>query len=475
MSETDFLQILPAAFLALWAVLILLVDLWLPLEKKGWTVLLAAIGLAVSLGLSLSQKVTGLTAFGGMITVDRMAIFFNSFFTLAGLLSMALAVDYLRRMKINHSEYYPLLLISISGMMLMTSASHLLIVFLALEMFSIPLYILCGFNLQNGSSAEAALKYFLLGAFSSGFLLFGIALTFGATGSMQFTEIAASISAGDAQPVYLMLGGAFLLIGLAFKVAVVPFHMWVPDVYQGAPTPVVAFMAVCTKAAGFAVLIRLFSTVYPADALQFTTLFWVLAAVTMITGNVLALLQKNIKRMLAYSSIAHAGYMFMVLAVFSQTDLLKDGIQSILLYLMVYAITSFGTWAVVVQVEKDQQQGLELNDYAGLWKTAPWMALSMLAFMLSFTGLPFSLGLIGKLFLFRTALAGGFTILAVIGLLASLVSAFYYLRLVMIMFMQPGEPKLSGELWTQWITLAAMILVVGLSFFPGLLIGLIGY
>jgi NADH-quinone oxidoreductase subunit N len=474
MSETDFLQILPAAFLALWAVLILLIDLWIPQPRKGITGLLAAVGLAVSLGLSLVQPQSSQPAFQGMITVDRLAVFFNAFFPVAGLLSVALAREYLSRMKINHSEFYPLLLISVSGMMLMTSASHLLMVFLALEMFSLPLYILSGFNIKNSRSAEAALKYFLLGAFSSGFLLFGIAMTFGATGSMQFSDINAVVLSGSAQSLYLLIGAALLLIGLAFKVAVVPFHMWVPDVYQGAPTPVVAFMAVSTKAAGFAVLIRLFSTVFPADALDFTALFWVLSALTMITGNVLALLQKNIKRMLAYASIAHAGYMFMVLAVLSQTSLLQDGIQSILIYLLVYAITSFGTWAVVIQLEKFGEEGLLMRDYAGLWKTAPLMALAMLTFMLSFTGLPFSIGLIGKLFLFRTTLAGGFTVLALIGISASLVSAFYYMRLVVTMFMQSGDPRLTSDTWLKGVAIIAMVLVVGLSLYPNFLIGLIG-
>jgi NADH-quinone oxidoreductase subunit N len=472
MRETDIIQILPAAFLALWAVLLVLIDLWIPEQKKGWSILLAAIGLAVSLGISLAQKTQVDPAFGGMMHLDKTAIFFNIFFTAAGLVSIGLALDYLKRMGIAHSEYYPLLLISVSGMMMMTASSHLLMVFLSLEMFSIPLYVLSGFNIKKGTSAEAALKYFLMGAFSSGFLLFGIALTFGATGTMQFDEIAASIQAGNAHTLYLLLGAALMMIGLAFKVAVVPFHMWVPDVYQGAPTPVVAFMAVCTKAAGFGVLIRLFGSVYPLDALQFSGIFWVISALTMITGNVLAMLQKNIKRMLAYSSIAHAGYMFMVLTVFQQADLIQDAIVAILVYLVVYAISSFGTWAVVCMREEQDDQGLELADYAGLWKSAPVMAIAMLCFMLSFTGLPFTIGLLGKLFLFRTAIAGGFTVLAVIGLLTSLVSAFYYLRLVMLMFMQPGQPRLSREFWPSLITVVAALLVVGMSIFPSILLEL---
>jgi NADH-quinone oxidoreductase subunit N len=472
MSETDFLQILPAAFLALWAVFIVLVDLWIPQQKKSWTVLLSAVGMAISLGMSLVQKAQPASAFQGMVTIDRMTVFFNIFFNIAGLLCIALAYDYLKRMEIDHSEFYPLLMISMSGMMLITAASHLLVVFLALEMLSIPLYILSGFNIHKGSSAEAALKYFLLGAFASGFLLFGIALTFGATGSMQFDEIAAVIHAGNAQELYLLLGGALMMIGMAFKIAVVPFHMWVPDVYQGAPTPVVAFMAAATKAAGFAVLIRLFSTVFPADVLQFTPIFWALSAITMLVGNGLAMLQKNIKRMLAYSSIAHAGYMLMVFTVFNQAELIQDGITAVLVYLIVYGITSFGTWAIVIQLEKKNDEGLALSDYAGLGKSAPLMAVAMLCFMLSFTGLPLSIGLLGKLFLFRTAIAGGYFVLAGIGLLTSLISAFYYLRLVMIMFMQPGEAKLATDIWPKLITIVAALLVVGLALFPSLLINL---
>ncbi|MBI9048696.1 MAG: NADH-quinone oxidoreductase subunit N [Anaerolineaceae bacterium] len=474
MSMIDLLQILPAAFLALWAVVIVLVDLWIPEKRKSITVLLAAVGLAISLGVSISQRVQVEPAFQGMVMADQLAVFFNAFFAAAGLLSVGLAFDYLKRTENNHTEFYPLLLISVSGMMLMASASHLLMVFLALEMFSIPLYVLSAFNIRKSSSAEAGLKYFLLGAFASGFLLFGIALTFGATGTMQFTEIANIIKTGAANDVYLLLGGALMMIGLAFKIAVVPFHMWVPDVYEGAPTPTVAFMAVGTKAAGFVVLIRLFSSVFPLDILQFSTVFWVLSALTMVVGNVLALLQKNIKRMLAYSSIAHAGYMLMVLTVFSQPNLIQDGISSIVVYLMVYGIASFGTWSVVAQLERKNDEGLMLEDYAGLWKTAPAMALAMLFFMLSFTGMPLTIGLVGKLFLFRTAIAGGFGVLAVIGALASLVSAFYYMRVVMIMFMQPGEPKLSVDIWPKLIALVAALLIGGLSIFPQYLINLSG-
>ena len=475
MRLIDLLQILPAAFLVVWAVVLILLDLWIPKDKKGITVLLTVVGLAIAIGASLSQHSYVEPAFQGMVMADQMAVFFNAFFAVCGLLTVGIAYDYLKRTDNDQTEFYPLLLISISGMMLMTSASHLLMVFLALEMFSIPLYILSGFNIRKSSAAEAALKYFLLGAFASGFLLFGIALTFGATGSMQFAEITAMIKTGAAHDVYLLLGGALMMIGLAFKVAAVPFHMWVPDVYQGAPTPTVAFMAVGTKAAGFVVLMRFFGQVFPMDALHFGTVFWVISALTMIVGNVLALFQKNIKRMLAYSSIAHAGYMMMVLTVFSQTDLLQDGISAIVVYLIVYGVASFGTWSVVAQLEKEDNAGLLISDYAGLMKTAPLMALAMMMFMLSFTGMPLTIGLIGKLYLFRTAIAGGFAPLAIIGVLASLVSAFYYLRVVMTMFMEPGEPQIATDVWPKLIAVVSALLVVGLSIFPQVLMQITGF
>jgi NADH-quinone oxidoreductase subunit N len=471
----DLYQILPAAFLTLWAVALVLLDLWIPKDKKSVTALLSAVGLAIAIGASLSQHSYVEPAFQGMVMADQMAVFFNAFFAVCGLLTVGIAYDYLKRTENYQSEFYPLLLISISGMMLMTSASHLLMVFLALEMFSIPLYILSGFNIRKSTSAEAALKYFLLGAFASGFLLFGIALTFGATGTMQFSEITAIIKTGAANDVYLLLGGALMMIGLAFKVAAVPFHMWVPDVYQGAPTPTVAFMAVGTKAAGFVVLMRFFGQVFLMDVLQFGIVFWVISALTMIVGNVLALLQKNIKRMLAYSSIAHAGYMMMVLTVFSQTDLLQDGISAIVVYLIVYGIAGFGTWSVVAQLEKKDGEGLLISDYAGLKKSAPLMALSMLVFMLSFTGMPLTIGLIGKLYLFRTAIAGGFAPLAIIGVLTSLISAFYYLRVVMTMFMDPGEPQIAADVWTKMIAVVSALLVVGLSIFPHFLMQMTGF
>ncbi len=467
MTALDFNAILPLIVLVSWATVLTLVDLFIPQERKNWTTLLAALGLLITLVLLIVRSRQQFVAFNGMLVVDGFADFLSILFVGSGLVSIALSYDYLKRLDIDRSEYYILLMFSISGMMLMAMTADLIVVFLALELLSIPLYVLAGFARPRLDSEEAALKYFLLGAFAGGFVVYGVALVFGATGTTSLEQVVAAVKLGTANLTLLSVGAALILIGLGFKVAAVPFHMWTPDVYQGSPSAVSAFMAVGAKAGGFAALLRIFVTAFPALGVDLTPILWALAALTMILGNVVAIAQSNIKRLLAYSSIAHAGYILMAIVPFSNRSIAPDAVASALFYLLAYALTSFGAWAVVIALESADNLGLSLDDYAGLGRKHPLLAAAMAVFMLSFTGVPPTLGFVGKFYLFRTALEGGFIGLAIIGVLTSLVSAYYYLRVVVIMYMRDGEPQIHSEPLLNLTAGATAVATVMLTIFAG--------
>jgi NADH-quinone oxidoreductase subunit N len=470
MTQTDFSTILPVTVLTAWASLLLLADLFLPRERKGWTALLAALGLALTMGITLAQIGQEFApGFGGMIVRDGFSTFLNVLFLLTGLLGIAVSYGYNHRMGIERGEYYPLMLFSVVGMMLMAQATNLIVVFLALELLSFPLYIMAAFAYPKPESEEAGLKYFLLGAFSSGFVVYGIALTFGATGSTDLAQILASISTGAANLPLLTAGAGLILVGFGFKVAAVPFHMWTPDVYQGAPTSVTAFMAAGAKAAGFAALLRVFGMAFPSFAADLSPVLAILAALTMIFGNVVAVAQTDIKRMLAYSSIAQAGYILMAFAPFGDERIRAVAVAAALFYLVAYTLASFGSWGVVILLEKADDQGLQIADYAGLGRKYPLLGVAMTIFMLSLIGLPPTLGLIGKIYLFRAALEGGLVWLAIIGVLTSLISAFYYLRVVVNMFMREGDPQVEREWWLEFAIGATAVVTVVVSLFPALL------
>jgi NADH-quinone oxidoreductase subunit N len=470
MTQADLYSILPIIVLVGWALLLLVVDLWILKEGKGLTALLAALGLAVSLGLTLAQGGSSQLAFGGLVMLDGFAVYLNVIFLVSGLVAIALGYDYLKRMGLERGEYYVMMLFSISGMMMITQAYNLLVVFLALEVLSIPLYILAGFAHPRQESQEAALKYFLLGAFSSAFVLYGIALIFGATASIGLDGILAALQGGTANIPLFTAGAAMMLVGFGFKVAAVPFHEWAPDVYQGSPSPVSGFMSVAVKAAGFAVLLRIFLTAFPSLAATLTPALWVIAALTMIVGNVLAVVQSNIKRLLAYSSIAHAGYMLMAFVSYGSEKVSGQSVSAMIFYLIAYGLTTFGAWAVVVSLEQAESKGLELEDYAGLGQKYPWLGVAMMVFMLSLTGVPITLGFWGKFYLFKTAVDAGYAGLALVGLLTSLVSAYYYLRVVVLMFMRGGEPRVRRDGWLSLVALGAAAAVVALSVIPGRLL-----
>jgi NADH-quinone oxidoreductase subunit N len=465
MTLPDLLQnmdaILPMAVLIAWACVLVLVDLVIPKGRKGLTALLAAIGLLLSIVLSISHYGKATTGFDGMVIYDGFSFFLNILFLSSGLAGIALAYDYIKRVGIERGEYYTLILFSISGMMLMSVANDLIVVFLALELLSIPLYVLAGFARPKVDSEEASLKYFLIGAFSGSFVVFGVALVFGATGSTNLSAIVSAISSNAADLPLLTIGAALI-----------PFHMWTPDVYQGAPSAVTAFMSVGAKAGGFAALLRIFVTAFPSLSTNMTMILWVISALTMFLGNVVAIAQSNIKRLLAYSSIANAGYILMALVPYGNSAVSATTISAALFYLVAYALTSFGAWAVVIALEKAEGQGLALDDYAGLGRKYPLLAACMVVFMFSFTGIPPTLGFMGKFYLFRTVIEGGYLGLALIGVFTTLISAYYYLRVIVIMYMREGEPVARKEFWVQFTAAAAAVLVVLLSLVAGPLMNL---
>jgi NADH-quinone oxidoreductase subunit N len=396
-----------------------------------------------------------------MIAVDNYSTFLNAIFLITAFITVLISVNYLKKADIERGEYYYLMLFSISGMMLMGMANDLILVFLALELLSIPLYVLAGFALPRVDSEEAAMKYFLLGAFASGFLVFGIAFVYGATGTTSLPEIVNSASNGG----LLVLGGATLiLVGLSFKVAVVPFHMWTPDVYEGAPTAVTAFMSVGAKVAGFAAMIRIFLYALPSLGDDIVLILAAIAALTMILGNIIALVQQNVKRMLAYSSIAHAGFIMMGVAAGIESE---EGLSAALFYMFAYLFTNLGAFAVVIAVERQEGQGVMLEDYKGLAKRNPWLALALAYFMLSLTGIPPTGLFTAKFLIFGATIDAGLIGLAIIGVIATVVSGYYYLRVVFLSYMYEGE----GEVEVRPAVTAAVALTVAatviLGIFPG--------
>ncbi len=465
LQAQDFNTILPLTILAAWTCVLLLVDLFIPRDRKGITALLAAFGLAIALGYTLSQVGREQTGFNGMAVLDGFSTFVNALLLVSGLLGIALAYGYIHRMGLERGEYYTLLLFSVTGMMLMAQAADLIMVFIALELLSIPLYVLAAFNRTEASSEEAGIKYFLLGAFSTGFVVYGIALVYGATGATSLSGIVKAVSSSGPN-LLLSIGAALLLVGFGFKVAAVPFHMWTPDVYQGAPTAVTAFMSSGAKIAGFAALLRVFATAFPSLAVDLTPILWALAALTMIVGNLIAISQADIKRMLAYSSIAHAGYILMAFVPYGNPVVRDVSIAAGLFYLVSYVVTNFGAWGVVMALEKAEGKGLALDDYAGLGRKHPALAAAMTVFMLSLVGFPPTIGLVGKFYLFRAVIAGGFTGLAIIGVLTSLISAYYYLRVVVIMYMRDGEPSTTREPWLDVTTTVTALAAVIISLVP---------
>lgn len=425
--------LLPTLILVGAALLVLLLDLLPAGEGKGHLGAVALAGLVTALLATLLLWGGRGRAFRDMVVLDNYALFFHIVIAYAAAMIVLLSMDYLRRTEAESGEYYGLVLFATVGMLLLASAGDLIVVFLALELMSLSLYVLAGLFKRRRDAGEASLKYFLLGAFASAFLLYGIALLYGATGSTNFDRIAAAAAAHPREPL-LLLGLGLLLVGLGFKVAAVPFHMWAPDVYQGAPTSVTALIATGSKAAVFAVLIRLVVAGLRTTQPDWSLLLWVLAAVTMTVGNVIAIAQSNVKRLLAYSSVAHAGYMLVGLVAGGVA-----GASAVLYYLLAYTFTTVGAFGAVALCERAGEEAVEVRDYAGLGRRHPLLALALSLFLLSLVGIPPLAGFVGKFYVFGAAVQAGYVSLAVIAVLNAAVAAYYYLRVIVYMYMQEPE------------------------------------
>jgi NADH-quinone oxidoreductase subunit N len=469
--SNDLRIIKPELWLTGFAIITLLAELIL--KKKELIALLTLIAIGVT-GYIITTTVpftnggvnTPNIAFSGMYISDSYSIFFKFLFLASALLTVLLSIRYLSNEKVHYGEYYSLILFSVLGMSFMASAYDLILLYLGTELMALSVYVLTGFKRYNPRSNEAALKYFLLGAFSSALLLYGISFIYLLTGTTNIKEIALKLRFQPSEPV-LMIALLFLASAFAFKIAAVPFHMWSPDVYEGAPTPITAFMSVGPKAAGFSVIGRVFIIALGAIAVDWKVLLSILSVLTMIVGNVLAISQTNIKRMLAYSSIAHSGYA--LLGIIAGTP---EGIASTMNYLLIYTFMNIGAFAIVIIMsranpEGDISIGEQISDYEGLSKTEPLWAALMLIFMFSLTGIPPTAGFIGKFYLFMSVINAGYTGLAIVAVIMSAVSAYFYLRIVMLMYMKEPlkaltvSPNLSEAIATTIST--GLVLIMGVA------------
>jgi NADH-quinone oxidoreductase subunit N len=462
-STSDFYYILPELVITAGALLVLIADVALPRSSRGalsW-ITMAVIGATL---VSLTPFIdTRVEVANGLLAVDRFALFFKILFLVAAALTVLMSTRYLEVEGASPGEYYFLILCATLGMMVMAGGIDLITIFIGLETMAISFYILAGFIKPNQRSNEAAVKYFLLGAFSLGILLYGMSIMYGlsgTTGLRAMAPILASFSGEERDP-RLVLAVILVVAGVGFKIAAVPFHMWAPDVYEGAPTPITAFLSVGSKAASFAMLVRIFIEGLPASSADWRLLFWMLAIVTMTVGNLAALTQTNIKRMLAYSSIAHAGYLLM--GVVAGTS---RGISAMLIYLLIYAFMQLGAFTVIVMLRRRDVIGDELKDFSGLAFRQPFAAFAMLVFMLSLGGIPPTAGFMGKFWLFGAAIESGYVWLAVIGVLNSAISLYYYIRLVVFMYLKRetigSEPTTTPALAFALTVAVAATIVLGI-------------
>jgi len=454
--------IMPEVILSVVAMVLLLVNVFVPSKSKGYLAWLSLAGLVAAGCAAASGWGQTIESFSGSVVLDNFAIFFKVIFVVAAGLSVLISDQYMEREGCNHGELYPLVLFTTVGMMLMASGTDMMTIFLGLELMSISLYVLAGFNRANVKSNESGMKYFLLGAFSTGFLLYGMALVYGATGTTRIAKIAAAAAQMQAPSTMFLIGALLILTGFAFKIAAVPFHMWTPDVYEGAPTPITALMSAGPKAAGFAAFLRMFLVAFPTLQADWSDLLWILAVLTMTVGNITALRQDNIKRMLAYSSIAHAGY-----ALVGFTAANSTGTAGILFYMLSYAFMNIGAFAIVVLVAKQGETNGNVQDFAGLGHKRPALAAVMTLFLFSLAGMPPTAGFIGKFYLFSGAVEAGYVWLAVIGVLNSAASVYYYLRVMVYMYMKPSEEEFSWVSVSAPIALALVISSLG-SLVPGI-------
>ncbi|MXV75985.1 NADH-quinone oxidoreductase subunit N, partial [Candidatus Poribacteria bacterium] len=427
----------------------------------GWMTIVGA-GIALWVSIQMHQAGTVGIQFNDMFKVDSFSLFFNIIFLVSTILVVLISMSYLDRGDRKQGPYYLLILLATLGMMLMAAGNELIIVFLGLELMSLSLYVLAGYFRESPASSEAGMKYLLLGAFASAFFLYGIALIYGGAGTTSIPAIAEAITAGNKSP--LLLAGMFLLVvGFGFKVAIVPFHQWAPDVYEGAPTTIAAFISAGPKAAGFAAFLRIFMEALPNLQVEWSGVLILLAMLTMTVGNVIAIAQTNIKRMLAYSSIAHAGYVLIGLGAAND-----DGISSAMLYLLIYCVMNIGAFGAVILAKTADGESLMISDYAGLGTRKPLLAMFMSVMLLSLAGFPPTAGFVGKFYIFKSAVGAGHIWLVIIGAINTAISAFYYLRVVVTMYMREPEEELEFSPYASTLVIGLILAVVGV-----LLIGIL--
>jgi NADH-quinone oxidoreductase subunit N len=464
------LLVLVGGSLVLLTVAALTTRAWPRGTSTAITIVTAAAAAITSVGMH--HRVTDVdrgpfTAIAGAITVDAFSILLTVVICTGVALAALLSDDYLRREGLDGPELHALLLLSATGGVVMAMANDLIVLFLGLETLSIALYVLAGFHLRKAESQESAMKYFVLGAFSSAFLLYGIALTYGATGSTNLSRINEFLSANVLESNGLLLAGfGLMLVGLGFKVAAVPFHTWTPDVYQGAPTPVTAFMASASKAAAFAALIRVFTTTFDLYRVDWTPIVWALAVLSLVVGSLLAIVQTDVKRMLAYSSISHAG--FILVGIEAATD---RGTQASLFYLLAYTFMVVGSFGVATVVGRTGDSRHSLDDYRGLSASRPTLALAFTVFLLAQAGVPLTTGFLAKLYVIGAAAASHSYALAIIAMVASVVSAFLYLRIIVAMYMaepdaEDGAPAISVPFGAGVALLVCVAFTVGVGIAP---------
>ena len=468
-SATDYLRFLPELILTIGGVLLLVLEA-LTGDHKDKTKL-GYLAVAVVLGAMLAVPVALANpgaSFNGMIVSDGFAAFFRMVTLLVGLFTLLCSTSYLSREKANSGEFYLLVLFSLAGQGIMAASNELIMVFLGLEIASISSYVLAGFLRDDKRGSESALKYFLLGSFATAFLLYGISWIYGVTGVTNLTAIRAALAAGTSAPSMVVAAAALMLIGLAFKVSAAPFQAWAPDVYQGAPAPVSGFLSAGPKAAAFAVFLRIFQTSFDSLASRYEPVLWMLALGTMFIGNFSALWQSNVKRMLAYSSIAHAGYVLVAVTTNSNV-----GTAAAMFYLAAYALMNYGAFAAITHLAGRGEAHVTIDDLKGLAAKQPVLAGLLTVCLLSLTGVPLTAGFFGKFYIFKAAIDNHLYWLSALGLLNSAIAAYYYLRVLAAMYMHEPqttdhpEPVPSGIRLTLWVS-AAGILTLGV--FPGLVL-----
>lgn len=436
-QTAELVRVLPEMILVIMGTLIMALEPIAPANRQAFLGTFSLVALIAAIPLSLITFTNPGPAFGGMLLIDGFATFFRLLVLIVGALTIIMSRPYLEREGAESGEYYALFLFSIVGQCLMASANELVMIFIGLEISSISSYVLAGYIRDDKRNNEAALKYFMLGSFATAFFLYGIAMVYGATGSTNLADIRQVLMSGELTTPdrLIFLAAALMFVGFAFKVSAAPFQVWAPDVYQGAPTPVAAFLSAGPKAAAFAILLRVFLTTFIPFSEHWEPLIWVVALATMLVGNFAALVQDNIKRMLAYSSVAHAGYV--MIAVSTHSDI---GTAAAMFYLAAYAFMNVGAFAIVAHFGRKGETKMQISDFAGLAIHQPFMAAMLAFFLFSLIGIPLTGGFFGKFYIFKAAIDSQFYWLAALGLLNSALAAYYYLRVVVMMYMyEPGE------------------------------------